>query len=53
MALHSMAKEYGRAPIDLMFPQGGYSVMEAQLFNLFVLQVGLEEEARQIKAARK
>ena len=35
-----------------MFPNGGYSDMEAQLFNLFVLQIGVEEQKKQMKKGK-
>lgn len=40
-----MAKEYGRAPHEIAFG-GGLSLMESQSFDLFVLCIGLDEEAR-------
>ncbi len=40
----AMAKRYGKSPIDCLFPNGGYSDMDAYCFNTMVLHVGMETE---------
>jgi hypothetical protein len=36
-----------------MFPTGGYTDAEAQMFNWFVANIGLEKEERQEKQRQK
>ena len=41
-----MAERFKKSPIELLFPDGDYTVMEAQMFNLFILRIGIIEESR-------
>lgn len=47
-----MSEKYGRTPSEIVFPDGRCSLMESQLFNLFILQTGLEEQNRITKAKK-
>jgi len=42
-----MASKYSRTPIEIVFPLGGYSEYEAQVFNMFVFNIGMEQEKRE------
>ena len=48
-----MAEKYGQTPDGIAFPNGELSVMEKQLFNIFISSIGFEEEAKQIKAINR
>lgn len=48
-----MAEKYGQSPASLVFDKDSISIMEQQLFNMFILNVGLKEEARINKSWQK
>jgi hypothetical protein len=51
LSIFIMAKKFGRPPIDILFPDGDYSEMDAYMFNIYIASVGIEEENRQAKKA--
>ncbi len=42
----NMAKRYSKTPIECLFPEGGYSNLDAYFFNLLILIEGNKEDAR-------
>lgn len=48
-----MAKRYGRTPAEIAFPQGGLSVFEAQVFNLFIFGIAIERENKEAEKNRR
>lgn len=48
-----LAKRYSKTPIEVLLPEGGYSELDAHMFNLYVTNIGLKEEERQAKKAMK
>lgn len=43
------AKRYGKSPIECAFPSGGYSDLDAQMFNSFVMNQGIDFDNAQMK----
>ena len=43
------AKRYGKTPIECAFPSGGYSDLDAQMFNSFVMTQGINFDNTQAK----
>lgn len=41
-----MAKKFGKTPIEVILPLGGYSETDAYMFNVYVTNLGLKEEDR-------
>lgn len=41
-----IAKRYGKSPIEILFPFGGYNEMDAYLFNVHVACAAINEEVR-------
>lgn len=53
IAIDAIAKRYGKTPIEVIMPFGGYSDMDAWMFNMFVASRGIEEHNRQMEAAMR
>lgn len=59
--IDAISKRYGSPPIDVLFPNGGYSDMDAYTFNLFIAAYSIRDEneqnkriiARQRRAAKR
>lgn len=47
--LGTMSKTYGKTPIECLLPFGGYTDIEAFLFNSFILNVMIEEKNKEIQ----
>lgn len=45
----AMSNTYKKFPIDCLFPKGGYSDVEAFIFNSFVLNYQIEKEHKEAK----
>ena len=45
-----LAARYGKTPIEILFPAGGYSEMDAFTFNLFIGTHGINQEAKASKS---
>jgi hypothetical protein len=48
-----MAKRYGKTPSGIVFPGGGLSSTEAQMFDLFVFSLAIERENREAEKAQR
>jgi len=42
--LDQTASRYGKTPIEILFPCGGYNDLDAYLFNLFVENIAVNDE---------
>ena len=48
-----LAKRFSKTPIEILFPEGDYTEMDAWMFNMYIASVGIEEENREIKKLNK
>ena len=53
ISIDIMAKRYGIAPIDVLFPGGGYTEMDAYMFNSQIAFSGVTEDNRRARLAAK
>lgn len=51
--INKMATDYGKTPIEIMRPTGGYTDLDAYMFNSFVFVTCLNDQAASIKKANK
>ena len=51
--IYLMAKTCSKSPIDILFPVGGYSEMDAYVFNFFIISKGLSKESDEINRRNK
>lgn len=47
-----MASKFGKSPADIVFREE-LSLFEEQLFNLFIMSIGTQEEKRQSDKAQR
>lgn len=46
---HTMARDYGKTPMEMLMPNGGYSDLDAYLWNSFVWSAGTKRELAELK----
>lgn len=46
---HIISREYGKTPIEILYPNGGYTDMDAMMFNFFVYSIAIEEKNKLIQ----
>lgn len=50
---HSLAKEYGVRPINILYPEGGYNSLDAIMFDSFILAHYSDEYSKMIEKHNK
>ena len=51
LSIDFIARRYGKSPIEVLMPTGGYNDLDAYAFNMFVAGIGAKNEADQMKKA--
>ena len=50
--IDTIAHRYGKFPVDVLFPTGGYTDLEAYIINLLVCNAGIETRNNIIESAK-